>query len=57
MPFVAGPVLVLLALFIVGPIGLFIVGGIWSALQGWLMSDDADARAAAPAAPEEASAA
>jgi hypothetical protein len=50
-------VLVLLALFIVGPIGLFIVGGIWSALQGWLMSDDADARAAAPAAPEEASAA
>jgi hypothetical protein len=45
---VVGPVLILLALFIIGPIGLFIAGGIWSALQAWLMSDDADARAAAP---------
>jgi hypothetical protein len=41
----AGPVLILIALFIVGPIGLFVVGAIWSALQAWLMSDDADARA------------
>jgi hypothetical protein len=41
----AGPVLILIALFIVGPIGLFVVGGIWAALQAWLMSDDADARA------------
>ena len=48
----AGVVLILLALFVIGPIGLFIVGGIWAALQGWLMSDDADARAAAPPAAE-----
>jgi hypothetical protein len=41
----AGPVLILIALFVVGPIGLFVVGAIWSALQAWLMSDDADARA------------
>jgi hypothetical protein len=40
-----GPVLVLIALFIAGPIGLFIVGGIWSALHGWSESEDADARA------------
>ena len=35
----------LIALFIVGPIGLFVVGGMWSALNGWLLSDDADKRA------------
>ena len=40
-----GPILVLLFLFVIGPIGLFVVGGIWSALNGWLLSDDADARA------------
>jgi hypothetical protein len=42
---VVGVVLILLALFIVGPIGLFAVGGIWSALTGWLLSADADDRA------------
>ncbi len=41
-----GVVLILLVIFVVGPIGLFIVGGIWSALTGWLMSADADDRAA-----------
>ena len=41
-----GVVLVLLVIFIVGPIGLFIVGALWSALHAWLMSEDADARAA-----------
>ena len=40
-----GVVLVLLAIFVVGPIGLFIAGGIWAALNGWLQSDDADVRA------------
>ena len=40
-----GVVLILLALFVVGPIGLFIAGGLWSALQGWLQSEDADERA------------
>jgi hypothetical protein len=43
---VVGVVFILLAIFIVGPIGLFAVGGIWSALTGWLLSADADARAA-----------
>jgi hypothetical protein len=43
---VVGVVLVLLVIFVVGPVGLFVVGGVWSALFGWLMSADADARAA-----------
>ncbi len=43
---VVGVILVLLVIFIVGPIGLFVVGGMWSALTGWLLSADADARAA-----------
>ena len=33
----AGPVLVLLFLFVIGPILLFLVGGIWSALNAWLL--------------------
>ena len=41
-----GVVLVLFVIFIAGPIGLFVVGGVWSALTGWLLSEDADARAA-----------
>jgi hypothetical protein len=43
---VIGVVLVLFVIFIAGPIGLFVVGGVWSALSGWLLSDDADARGA-----------
>ena len=38
---VAGVVLVLLALFVIGPIGLFVVGAIWSAIGAWLLSEDA----------------
>jgi len=41
-----GAVLVLLVIFIVGPIGLFIVGGAFSALTGWLLSEGADAKGA-----------
>ncbi len=41
-----GVVLVLLVIFVVGPVGLFVVGGMWSALTGWLLSADADDRAA-----------
>ncbi len=40
-----GPVLVLLGIFIIGPIGLFITGALWAAVNGWLSSEDADARA------------
>jgi len=43
-----GPVLVLLFLFVIGPIGLLITGAIWSALNGWLLSEDADRRAGVP---------
>lgn len=39
-----GVVLVLLALFVAGPIGLFVVGALWSGLFGWLVSDDAEAQ-------------
>jgi hypothetical protein len=42
---VIGVVLVLLAIFVVGPIGLFITGAVWAALNGWLASEDADTRA------------
>lgn len=38
----AGPILVLIFLFVIGPIGLFLVGGIWSALNAWMLSDDAE---------------
>ena len=41
-----GVVLVLLVIFVVGPVGLFVVGAAWSALHGWLLSEDADRRAA-----------
>jgi hypothetical protein len=43
---VVGVVLVLLVIFVAGPIGLFVVGAAWSALSGWLLTKDADARAA-----------
>ena len=44
------PVL-LLVMFLIGPIGLFLVGAIWSGLFGWLLVDetehDAEAQASA----------
>jgi hypothetical protein len=40
-----GAVAILLALFVIGPIGLMLVGALWSALEGWLQSEDADRRA------------
>jgi hypothetical protein len=43
---VIGAVLVLLALFLVGPFAVFVTGAIWSLLMGQVLSDDADARAA-----------
>jgi len=43
---VVGVVLVLLFIFVVGPIGLFVVGGAWSAITGWLLSEGADKSAA-----------
>ena len=39
---VVGVVLLILAMLVVGPVGLFLVGAVWSALSGWALSDDAD---------------
>ncbi len=41
----AGIVLIVLAMVVVFPIGLFLVGALWSAVLGWLAADDADERA------------
>jgi hypothetical protein len=41
-----GAVGILVFLFVIGPVGLFVVGGIWSAVHGLLESEDADRRAA-----------
>ncbi|HTD49523.1 MAG TPA: hypothetical protein VK771_02920 [Acidimicrobiia bacterium] len=43
-----GVVLVLLALLVVGPIGLFVVGALWSAAFGWFAVDDATRHADDP---------
>ena len=48
---VVGVVLVLLAMFLVGPIGVFVVAALWSGLFGWLLVDDADTRAASEGQP------
>ena len=42
-----GVVLLIFAMAVVGPVGLFLVGAIWSALTGWMLSDDAERRAEA----------
>ena len=40
-----GVVLIVLAMVIAIPVGVFLVGAVWSALLGWLLADDADERA------------
>ncbi len=50
-----GVVLVLLALFVAGPIGLFVVGALWSAAFGWLAVDDAEQHAGEAGAQASAS--
>jgi hypothetical protein len=44
---VLGAVIVLVVLFVVGPIALFVAGAIWSGIFGWMAVDDADRRAGA----------
>jgi hypothetical protein len=39
---VIGAVLLIFAMLIVGPVGLFLVGAIWSGVTGWVLSDDAE---------------
>jgi hypothetical protein len=44
---VLGAVIILVVLFVIGPIALFVGGAIWSAVFGWVTVDDADRRAGA----------
>ena len=39
-----GAVIILFAMFIAGPIGVFALGAVWSAVNGWFLVADADAR-------------
>jgi hypothetical protein len=45
-----GAVLILLAMFVIGPIAVFVMGAAWSALHGYLEVEAADARETAPTA-------
>ncbi len=40
-----GVVVIVVAMVIVMPVILFLVGALWSALIGWMLADDADERA------------
>jgi len=35
-------VILIFAMLVVGPVGLFLVGAIWSGVTGWVLSDDAE---------------
>jgi hypothetical protein len=39
---VIGAVILIVAMAVIGPVGLFLVGAIWSAVSGWVLSDDAE---------------
>jgi hypothetical protein len=41
----------IVAMVLIVPVAIMFGGAIWSALFGWIGSDDADARAAAPDEP------
>ncbi len=41
----AGPILIVLVLVLVGPIAVMLGGAVWSAVVGWLLLDDAETRA------------
>jgi hypothetical protein len=45
---VVGAVVILVVLFVIGPIALFVSGAIWSAVFGFFAVDDADRRATSP---------
>jgi hypothetical protein len=45
-----GAIVILIGMFVVGPIGLFLVGAVWSAVFGEVESRDAADRASAPPA-------
>jgi hypothetical protein len=43
-----GPVLLIFAMAVVMPIGLFLVGAAWSGMFGWFLADDVDTQAETP---------
>jgi hypothetical protein len=43
---VLGAILIVLVIFVIGPIAIFFGGAIWSLVTGWLSTEDADLRAA-----------
>ena len=52
----AGAIVFAVAMVLVVPIAVMFAGAIWSAVFGWLSSDDADSRAANPAPIDDATA-
>jgi membrane glycosyltransferase len=44
VPFVLGALLMVVAMVLVVPVAIMFGGAIWSALFGWVSSDDADRR-------------
>jgi hypothetical protein len=46
-----GAVLLLIAMFVVGPIALFLGGAIWSGLFGWMLVDDTNEHAESQTSP------
>jgi hypothetical protein len=42
---VPGAIIFVIVMVVVVPVAIMFAGAIWSALSGWFLSDDADARA------------
>jgi FlaG/FlaF family flagellin (archaellin) len=42
---VPGVVLIVIAMVLVVPVAVMLAGAVWSALVGWVLTDDADQRA------------
>ena len=49
-----GGIVLAVVMLVILPVAVMVAGAIWSMLMGWLLVDDADARAQAPARVEEA---
>lgn len=49
----AGGIVIAVVMLLLAPIAIMLGGAIWSAVMGFLLVEDADARAAAPAVPRD----
>jgi hypothetical protein len=45
---VFGAVLIVIVMVIVVPVAVMLAGAVWSALVGWVLTDDAERRAGSP---------